>query len=134
MSASPARVRGWRKAMRDVFQAFLAVIAAGGTTVLIDSFLDSVPATWSIPIGIAYKILFVYVQNYLETAGKIPVMLPTPGMVPSTGALAGQKTVGTVETTVEQLGGAVGEITGTVEGLEGELLAEVRDVDRGDSE
>jgi hypothetical protein len=125
---SAAQSRGLRKGTRDLAQAALAVLAAGGATALIELVVDSVSPAYGLIMAFAFKILIAYAQNYLETAGKIPVLLPTPGLVPSTGdgvAVA----VGTVDATAEKIGDAVGEVTGTVEGLTGELIGEVVDVD-----
>jgi hypothetical protein len=105
-----------------------AVLAAGGATAVIDLLVDNVNPGYGVVMAFAFKILIAYAQNYLETAGKIPVLLPTPGLVPSVGegpAVA----VGTVDAVAEKVGEAVGEVTGTVESLTGELIGEVVDVD-----
>jgi hypothetical protein len=129
--SSPAVSRGLRKATRDVFQALLAVVAAGGTTVLLDLILGHVDLVIAVPIGVAYKVLVTYAMNALETAGKVPVLLPTPGLVPSVGDGA-PVAVGTVDVVAEKIGDAIGEVTGTVQSVGGELLGEVVDVDRGE--
>jgi hypothetical protein len=129
--SSPATSRGFRKAARDVFQALLAVVAAGGTTVLLDLILGHVDPIIAVPIGVAYKILVTYAMNALETKGSIPVLLPTPGLVPSVGAGAAVA-VGTVDAVAEKVGDAVGEVTGTVQSVTGELLGEIVDVNHGE--
>jgi hypothetical protein len=131
--SSPAHSRGFRKATRDVFQAVLAVIAAGGTTALLDMLLGHVnPA-----IAVAYKILVTYAMNALETAGRIPVLLPTPGLATAVGDGAAVA-VGTVDVVADKVGEAVGEVSGTVESLTGELtgelIGEVVDVDHREEE
>jgi hypothetical protein len=135
--SSPAHSRGFRKATRDVFQAVLAVIAAGGTTALLDMLLGHVNPAIAVPIGVAYKILVTYAMNALETAGRIPVLLPTPGLATAVGDGAAVA-VGTVDVVADKVGEAVGEVSGTVESLTGELtgelIGEVVDVDHREEE
>lgn len=127
MTSSPALYRGWRKAARDLLQALAAVAASGGTVALIDAITGSVDPVLGVVLAFVFKILFAFVQNYAETAGKIGVLLPTPGLVPSSGP--GAVAVGTVDAVAEKIGDAVGEVTGTVQSTTGELLGEVVDVD-----
>jgi putative Mn2+ efflux pump MntP len=126
--ASPAQSRGLRKGTRDLFQSLLAVLAAGGATAVIELVVDSVNPAYGVVMAFAFKILIAYAQNYLETAGKIPVLLPTPGLVPSVGAGAAVA-VGTVDAVAEKVGEIIGEVTGTVQSTTGELMGVVRDVD-----
>lgn len=121
---SPAIHRGWRKAARDLLQAVAAVAAAGGTTALIDVVAGSVDPALGVTLAFAFKVLFAFLMNWAETAGKIPVLLPTPGIVPSVAPVA-TRAVGTVETTVDMVGDAVGDVTGVVEDTTGTLLGEV---------
>lgn len=117
---SPALTRGWRKAARTILQ-----LAAGGAlTALVSAIAGGLSPTAQATIMAAWTTLMALAQNTLETAGKIPTLLPTPGLVPSVGPVLAT-TVGTVETTVDQVGGAVGDVTGTVIGTAGELIGEV---------
>lgn len=117
---SPALHRGWRKGVRAIVQT----IAAGGMTALVVAIAGHLdPATEAVVLG-ANLALITFLHNFLETAGKIPVLLPTPGIVPSIGAVAG-KAVGTVETAVDRVGDAVGDVEGVVTDLGGDLLGEV---------
>lgn len=117
---SPALHRGIRKAIRTLLQ----LAAGGGLTALISALSGGLaPATQGVVMA-AWTALVAFAQNTAESAGKIPTLLPTPGLVPSAAAVA-SKTVATVETAVDQAGGAVGDVTGTVTGTTGELLGEV---------
>jgi hypothetical protein len=125
--------RGTRKALRDLLQAVAAVAAAGGTTALIDVVVDSVNPATGVVLAFVFKVLFAFLMNWAETAGKIPTLLPTPGLVPSVGAVAG-KTVGVVETTVDTVGGTVGDLEGIVEDTAGGLLGVVLPADEDEEE
>lgn len=129
---SPAASRGARKALRDAFQAVVAVVAAGGASLVIDLVVGHVDPVVGVVLAFVFKIMVAYAQNYLETAGKVPAMLPSPGLVTTTaGGLSG-KVVATVDTVVETTEGAaavvgdvidtagkaVGAVTGIVENVE----------------
>lgn len=120
---SAAVSRGWRKAVRTLLQ----LVAAGALTGVVNQITDGLSANVKVYVLAGWTVLITLAQNTLEAAGTIPTLFPSPGLVPSTG-MAGT-TVGTVDTAVDQAGGAVGEVTGTVESTSGELLGEVVDVD-----
>lgn len=124
---SPAWSRGWKKAVRTVIQ----LIAGGALTAAVNQFSDGLAPNIKPMVLAAFTVLITLCQNTLEANGSIPTLLPTPGLVPSVGAVLGHA-VGTVETEVEQIGDTVGELTGTVESQAGELLGEVVDVDHKD--
>jgi hypothetical protein len=103
--SSPAQSRGLRKATRDAFQAGLAVVAAGGATALIEVVIGSVNNLMvAAVLTLVFKVLIAYAQNYLETRGSIPAMLPTPGLI------------------TESVGGVVGKVVGTVDAVTGTQL------------
>jgi hypothetical protein len=131
--SNPAQFRGARKGLRDAFQAVLAVVAAGGATVVVDLLIGQIN---SLLVGavltLVFKVLIAYAQNLLETAGKIPVLLPTPGLVsaalePVEEVLAGAvpilapPPVATVDAVVAE----TGEIAGTVVGVTGGVVGKV---------
>lgn len=126
---SAAQTRGLRKGVRDFLQAVAAAASGGGAVLLIDAITGTFQPAVGVGVAFILKVFFAYLQNWAETAGKIPVILPTPGLVPSVGTVA-DKAVGTVETTVEKVGDAIGEVSGVVEGVAGGLLGEVVDVDK----
>lgn len=73
----PANSRGLRKGARDLVQSVVAVLAAGGAAAVIQLVVDNVNPAYGVLLAFVFKILITYAQNYLETAGKIPVLLPT---------------------------------------------------------
>lgn len=119
---SAAWHRGIRKALRTVVQ-----LAAGGAlTALVSALSDGLaPSTQGVVMA-AWTVLVTLAQNTAETAGKIPTLLPTPGVVPSRAAVT--TAVGTVATTVEDADDATAVVVGTVEDLEGQILGEVSGV------
>jgi hypothetical protein len=127
--SSAAQSRGLRKGMRDALQAVVAIVAAGGATAVIDMIVDNLNPAYGVLLAFVFKVVIAYAQNFLETAGRIPVLLPTPGLVPSVGEGAAVA-VGTVDAVAEKVGDTVGEVSGTVQSVTGELLGEVVDVDR----
>lgn len=124
---SPAWHRGWRKAARTAVQ----LVAGGALTALVTAVAGGLsPSTAAIVLG-AWTVVVSAAQNAAETAGKIPTLLPTPGLVPSVGPLL-TPAIGTVETAVEQVGGAVGDVEGIVEDVTGTLLGEIHPPGEGD--
>lgn len=117
---SPAWHRGWRKAVRTVVQ----LAASGALTAAVNQIADGLAPNSKVYVLAGWTILLALLQNSFETAGKIPVLLPTPGLVPSVGPVA-TTAVGVVETTVDHVGDLVGDVTGTVEDVAGGLLGEV---------
>lgn len=124
---SPAFYRGWRKGARSAIQ----LIAGGALTALVTAVAGGLsPTTAAIVLG-AWTVVVAVAQNTAETAGKIPVLLPTPGLVPSVAPVL-TPVVGTVETAVEQIGDSVGDVTGTVTDIAGGLIGEVTPPGEGD--
>lgn len=77
---SAAVSRGWRKGVRTVAQ----LIGGGALTALVGAFADLSP-NWKAVILAAWTAVVAGVQNTLETAGTIPVLLPTPPQAPQAG-------------------------------------------------
>lgn len=122
---SPALTRGWRKAARTVIQ----IVASGGLTAAVDAIAGGLDGELRAVVAAVWLVVVTFAQNSLETSGKLPVLLPSPGLVPAATKVV-TPAVGPVEATAEKVGEAVGEVTGTVESVTGELLGEVVDVDR----
>lgn len=117
---SVALHRGIRKALRTVLQ-----LAAGGAlTGLVSAVAGGLSAQVQGVVMAAWTALVALAQNTAETAGKIPTLLPTPGLVPSVAPLS-STAVGTVETAVDRAGATVGDVQGTVTGVGGALIGEV---------
>ena len=132
--SSAAQSRGLRKGTRDALQAVVAIVAAGGATAVIELVVDSVSPAVGVLMAFGFKVVIAYLQNYLETAGKIPVLLPTPGLVSAvlspvadaakdTTPLVAPAAGATVDATSDIAGVVTGEVTdldggvvGTVEG------------------
>lgn len=130
--SSPAQSRGARKGVRDAIQAVLAVVAAGGATALIELVVDQLNPAYGVLMAFAFKIVIAYAQNYLETAGKIPVLLPTPGLVsavldPVKGAVtdATPLVAPAAAATVDAVTDAAGKVTGDVVDIAGGVVGEV---------
>lgn len=131
---SPAQSRGLRKAGRDIFQAVLAVIAAGGGYALIDLIVDSVSPVIGVALALFFKILVTYAQNYLETRGSIPALLPTPGLITNDTGKTVDKVVGTVDVVADTAGaatGVVGEVVNTAGNVVGAVTGTVTNLGKG---
>lgn len=117
---SPALQRAVKKGLRTVIQ--LAV--GGALTGAVNTFADGLSPNTKVYVLAGWTVALALLQNGLESAGKIPVLLPTPGIVPSVGAVA-TRAVGVVETTVDRVGDDIGDVEGVVTDLTGGLLGEV---------
>ena len=116
---SPALHRGVRKAIRSALQ----LVAAGALTAAVNTFADGLAPNVKVYVLAGWTVAVALAQNSLEAAGKVTVLLPTPGLVPSVGVAP--KAVGVVETSIDHVGGAVGDVEGVVTDTAGELLGEV---------
>lgn len=117
MTATPALQRGTRKALRDLLQAVAAIAAAGGTTALIDVITGSVAPGTGVILAFAFKVFFAFIQNWAETSGRIPTLLPSPSLVIGTAADA----VATVDAVADR----GGEITGPVLDVAGDVVGSI---------
>jgi hypothetical protein len=109
--------------MRTIFQ-----IAAGGAlTLLVTTIAGGLePYAQGLVMG-AWTALVAFLQNWLETAGRIPALLPTPGLLPvvkdvlpGAAPIIGHA-VGTVEAVATEAGNVVGEVVDQA----GEMVGEV---------
>jgi hypothetical protein len=98
--------------------------AAGGLTALVDLAAHGLAPGAAGAILVGWGTVVAFLHNMLETSGTIPVLLPTPGIVPSAAPVVTQA-AGTVETAVDQVGKTVGDVTGVVTDTTGKLLGEV---------
>jgi hypothetical protein len=122
--AGPAQSRGLRKGFRDLLQAIAAAASGGGAVLLIDAVTGEFEPAIGVGIGFIMKIIFAYLQNYLETKGSIGVLLPTPGLITEEAGGTVTKAVGTVDTVAETAGAATG-VVGDVVNTAGELVGSV---------
>lgn len=126
---SAAWYRGWRKAVRTGAQ----LVAAGALTAAVNTFADGLAPNTKVYVLAGWTVLVALAQNTLETSGRIPTLLPTPGLVPSVAPVAG-RAVGVVETTIDTVGDAIGDVEGIVEDTAGELLGVVLPADEDEEE
>ena len=70
---TPAITRGLKKAIRTILQ----LIAGGALTALVSAAAGGLSASVQATVMGAWTALVAFAQNTLETAGKIPVVLPT---------------------------------------------------------
>jgi hypothetical protein len=117
---SPALHRGIRKAIRTLLQ----LAAGGGLTALVTAFAGDLDGRTQGLVMAGWTTLVTLIQNTAETAGVIPTLLPSPGLVPSAGPIVAMN-VGTVETEIDTVGDTIGEVSGTVTDTAGELIGEV---------
>lgn len=118
---SPALNRGVRKAVRTLLQ-----LAAGGAlTAAVNQFADGLSPNAKVLVLTGWTVIIALIQNTAETSGKVPVVLPAPGLVTTAPGRVVAKTVGVVDATAETLGGAIGDVEGVVTDMTGDLLGEV---------
>lgn len=101
-----AASRGLRKGVRTLVQT----IASGGLTALVTLMAGGLSPSSSVLLMAIFTAVVALAQNYLETSGRIPTLLPSPGLV--VGPVA-DVAVATVEATADVAGGIVGEVLDT---------------------
>lgn len=120
MASSVALNRGWKKAARAVAQ----MAVAGSATVLVTAIAGGLsPATGGLVLAF-WGVVVTFLHNYLETAGKIPVLLPTPGLVPLVRDVA-EPVLAPVLATAEAGVAVTGEVVGSVTDLTGAVAGTV---------
>jgi hypothetical protein len=114
---NPALERGLKKALRTLIQ----LAASGALTAAVTALAGGLtPAVQSL-IATGWMIAVTFAQNAAEAAGKIPVLLPTVGIIPiaATASAVAADVAGTVEAVADTAGvvtGTVADVTGTVVG------------------
>jgi hypothetical protein len=116
---TPALTRGVKKGIRTVAQ----VVAGGALTALVTAIAGGLaPSTQALVMG-AWIAFVAFAQNWAEGAAAIPVLLPTPALIPiagDTGVL-----VAPVAGAVEAVADELGEVTGTVTEVGGGVVGKV---------
>lgn len=131
----PALDRGLRKLGRSVVQ----VIVSGGATALISLIVGGLSPGAAAGVAFGWYVLVVFLQNYGETAGKLPVLLPSPGLITTTPGGAVGTVVGTLDAiTTPVLAGptqvvgdvvsTAGKVVGGVAGTAGGLISDVENL------
>ena len=137
---SIAFIRGWRKGVRS----FLQTLAGGGFTGVIALLAGGLSPLMASILTIGSGAIIAYLQNYLESAGKIPILLPTPGLVSPVMAptvadpVIAPPAAATVDAVVDGSGNVTGNVvavdSGTVIGtVSGEVPEASSDMNKGDS-
>lgn len=112
--------RGWRKSARTIAQ----VIAGGALTALVTEIVGGLPpATQGLVMG-AWVAVVAFVQNWAETAGAIPTLLPTPAVV--VGPVGGAA-VATVEAVADETGDIAGDVLDTAGEVVGTVTGQLDD-------
>lgn len=116
---TPGLTRGIKKGLRTLAQA----VAGGALTAIATSVLSGEIRLGQGVMMALWIVIVAFCQNWAEGAGKIPVLLPSPGLIPVTDK------VGTVLTpavgTVEAVADTAGEVTGTVSDIVGDAAGSV---------
>jgi hypothetical protein len=113
--------RGWRKGARSLVQ----VAAAGGLTLFVTAIAHGLTATQEGLVMGAWLGVVAFLHNYLETAGMIPVLLPTSGLVSSATTGASDAVLAPVVGAVEATADDAGKVTGTVTDVAGGVVGTV---------
>lgn len=114
---NPALTRGVKKAVRTLIQ-----LAAGGAlTALIDLLAHGLAPSSAGALMTFWTALVAFLQNYLETNGTIPAILPATGLVTTTVGGAVTHVVGTVDAVTQGTDQVVGQVLNTAGGLVGSV-------------
>lgn len=114
---SPGLVRGFKKGLRTVAQ----VAAGGGLTLLVTALTDTLTPNVAMLVMGAWTAFVAFSQNWAEGAGKMPVLLPTPALIPG----PAQDVVATVEATADRAGDITGAVLDTAGGVVGAVTGMV---------
>lgn len=116
-----AQSRGLRKLGRTIVQWAASIGTTGLTLVMAEAIGVSFGPAAAVIFQAFWLFVYTFAQNALETAGKIPVLLPSPGLVSNVltpiGAvtdvtpLIAPVTAATVDAVADTAGGVVGTVT-----------------------
>jgi hypothetical protein len=115
--SSPAVSRGLRKGLRTLLQT----IAGGGLTALVTVLAGGLSPQASVLLMAVFTAITALAQNGLEASGKLPILLPTPSLIPGPAATA----VATVEATADQAGEIVGDVLDTASDVVGTVTGQL---------
>jgi len=124
---SPALSRGLRKAGRTLLQ----LIAGGALTALVAALTNGLSPDVEGVVMAAWTVLVAFLHNYGETAGIVPAILPTPGLVTTSAGGAVSKVVGSVDTVVQAGNQVVGDVVSTTGKVVGGIAGPVGDLGAG---
>lgn len=126
--ASPAINRGTRKALRTLVQMTVTGGLTGLSNVVINLAGRKLGPEWQVALAAGWLFVVTFAQNSAETAGIIPTLLPSPGLVTSAAGAVAATTVATVDAVTETVGdvtGVVGEVVDTAGQVVGAVTAPV---------
>lgn len=118
---TPALERGLKKAMRTAVQ----MIASGGLTALVDALAGGLEPTTRLVVAAGWLFAVTFCQNVAETAGKIPVLLPTAGVLAHAGGGVAAVAGGTVEAVVATTGEVVGDVVDIAGRIVGDVTGQI---------
>lgn len=109
--------------MKKGFRTVVQVAAGGALTALVTALAGGLaPTIQGIVMG-AWIAFVAFSQNWAEGASKIPILLPTPSLIPGPAAAA----VATVEATADQAGEIVGDVLDTGGDVVGAITGQLDD-------
>jgi hypothetical protein len=114
---NPGLIRGLKKAARTLIQ----LAAAGALTALIDLLAHGLAPQAAGALMTFWTALMAFLQNYLETNGTIPAILPATGLVTTTVGGAVTNVVGTVDAVKTDVNQVTGQVLDTAGGLVGSV-------------
>ena len=117
---NPALERGIKKALRALVQ----LAASGALTAAVTKIADGLSPGVGLAVATGWMFVVTFLQNTAETAGIIPVLLPTVGLLPVVGDTV-STIVPPVVGTVEAITDVAGDVTGTVTDLAGNVAGTV---------
>lgn len=117
--SSFAVTRSWRKTIRTILQG----LAGAPFTALIGLLVGGLSPEVAGALTILFGALFTMIQNYLESTGTLPVLLPTAAIIPvatTVGAI-----IAPVAGTVEAVSDVAGDVAGVVKDVTGTIVGGV---------
>lgn len=124
--------RGLRKLGRTILQWILSLGSTGLTALMAEHLGINFSPVASVLFQALYLFIYTYAQNTLETAGKIPVLFPSPGLVsqvltPVSGAVSDvtPMVAPAVSATVDAVSDVSGGVAGAVTDLTGGIVGKV---------
>jgi membrane associated rhomboid family serine protease len=115
---------GVRRGIRTLLQT----VAGGGLTALVTVIAGGLPVATSGALVAIFGALVALAQNWLESAGKVPILLPTRTTVASAFDGLAQATVGAA---IESGGKVVGQVTDLAGDVVGQVTGQVDPPARG---
>lgn len=127
-----SRSRGLRKLGRTILQWAVSMGSTGLTALVSEALGVEFGPTAAVAFQAFWLFFYTYFQNNLETAGKIPVLFPAPGLISSSLAPADGGSpdltpaiAPTAAATVDAVADPAGQVLGEVTDLTGDVVGTV---------